>query len=411
MTSYNESIRQILIDVQTFMNETLKNEKLSDKAKKQKNKIADTIHNLQEEYSALKPDIKEDSKLKVPAELDESVFTTSSVNSEEEVAYSENIKEVSAVALDKPLITGYLEKKRKGLIGKFSYQRRYCVIHTAVLYYFEKPTDKKQKGAFHLNGYEFRPAPHLVRDASKKDLSFELVAPGKRTYEFLAENKGEFDSWKESVELCHSEPVSEELYEFIDDVHQKMSSLPKKEHFEGDGEEYEAPVMESDEVYEAIDDDTNKKPPKGPEARKVSTISLPKSPPPPIPSTPIPDVPPVPPPSRRDLPAVPNTPLPAVPNTPLPAVPKTPLPPLPGAKRMAKLDIPDMDPNEDYENMYYGKWNCSADSDNELVFEKGDIIHVLSKDFEKENWWVGELKGSIGLVPKEYLAKAYELAP
>ncbi|ESP02990.1 hypothetical protein LOTGIDRAFT_212502 [Lottia gigantea] len=297
-------------------------------------------------------------------------------NSEEEVPYTENIRVTPAASLNQPLKSGWLEKRRKGLIGKISYQKRYCVIHSAALYYYEKPTDKKQNGAFPLNGYEFREAPQLVSGA-KKELSFELVGPGKRTYEFLAENKEEFNSWREAVESCHNEPISEELYEAIEDIIRPAPprGQPPATPIVDDGEEYEIPQVEQQETYEVVGED---QPPILPAPRKVSTQSVPKMAPPSIPNVPLPEP---------------------------PVQPQTP------KKRVPKLIGMTNDPAEDFENMYFGKWDCSTDTDNELKFNKGDIIHIISKDFDSENWWVGEYKGSIGLVPKSYLAKAYELMP
>lgn len=78
-----------------------------------------------------------------------------------------------------------------------------------------------------------------------------------------------------------------------------------------------------------------------------------------------------------------------------------------------KRDVPDsknwkIGVTNDYKNMYYGKWDCKADADNELAFKQGDIIHVLSKEYDAKSWWIAELKGNIGLVPKKYLVEAYE---
>lgn len=68
-----------------------------------------------------------------------------------------------------------------------------------------------------------------------------------------------------------------------------------------------------------------------------------------------------------------------------------------------------MDREEDFENIFLGKWDCEADSNKELTFKQGDMIHILSRDFDAESWWVGELGGRIGLVPKEYLCPGFEL--
>lgn len=45
------------------------------------------------------------------------------------------------------------------------YQRRYCVIHDGVFYYYDNDASKKQNGAFHLKGESF------------KDLTFSPSVP------------------------------------------------------------------------------------------------------------------------------------------------------------------------------------------------------------------------------------------
>ena len=65
--------------------------------------------------------------------------------------------------------------------------------------------------------------------------------------------------------------------------------------------------------------------------------------------------------------------------------------------------------DNDYENMFYGRWDCRADDDNELSFKRGDIVLVVSKEFDNFGWWVGKLNGCVGLVPRDFLTPAYQL--
>ena len=124
--------------------------------------------------------------------------------------------------------------------------------------------------------------------------------------------------------------------------------------------------------------------------------------PPPTPSRSLPEIPG----SRKPLPAVPPTPPPStakrLPSIPTPDVPKE-------TKPEVKTE-PRIPPEQDYENMYLGKWDCSADRNNELNFKRGDILYVISREFDSKSWWVAELNGKFGLVPKTYLIPAYELA-
>lgn len=43
-----------------------------------------------------------------------------------------------------------------------------------------------------------------------------------------------------------------------------------------------------------------------------------------------------------------------------------------------------------------------AQNEDELSFEKGDVIVVLSKD--EDSWWRGELNGLSGVFPSNYVS-------
>jgi len=63
-----------------------------------------------------------------------------------------------------------------------------------------------------------------------------------------------------------------------------------------------------------------------------------------------------------------------------------------------------------YESMYYGMWDCAADTETELSFKHGDMMQVVGHEYESYNWLTCLLNGKIGLVPKDYLAPAYTRA-
>ncbi|XP_031824514.1 src kinase-associated phosphoprotein 1 [Sarcophilus harrisii] len=64
---------------------------------------------------------------------------------------------------------------------------------------------------------------------------------------------------------------------------------------------------------------------------------------------------------------------------------------------------------ENYANYYQGLWDCNSEHPDELPFQRGDIIRILSKEYNMYGWWVGELNNFIGIVPKDYLTAAFEL--
>ncbi|KAM8966799.1 src kinase-associated phosphoprotein 1-like [Pelodytes ibericus] len=70
--------------------------------------------------------------------------------------------------------------------------------------------------------------------------------------------------------------------------------------------------------------------------------------------------------------------------------------------------VPD-GPTSNYTDYYQGLWNCISDNSDELSFQRGDLIHILSKEYNAYGWWVGELDGAVGIVPKDYLTMSFDL--
>uniref|UniRef100_UPI00358F8EAD src kinase-associated phosphoprotein 2-A-like n=1 Tax=Myxine glutinosa TaxID=7769 RepID=UPI00358F8EAD len=84
--------------------------------------------------------------------------------------------------------------------------------------------------------------------------------------------------------------------------------------------------------------------------------------------------------------------------------PTSPKPEIPAETPTTKSGTQD-----DFNNFYQGLWDCKGEKDDELTFKRGEMIYIVSKDFDSDRWWVGNLNGTIGLVPKDYLMQAYEL--
>lgn len=74
-----------------------------------------------------------------------------------------------------------------GLFGGPKLQKRWCAIKHNIFYYYESAKERKQHGAFYLNGYSVEAAPDAVdkKDSVRRELSFQLVCPAKRTYQVL----------------------------------------------------------------------------------------------------------------------------------------------------------------------------------------------------------------------------------
>lgn len=431
MAKFNDSLTGLIKEVEKFLAETLKNENLSTNASKQRTQLLEKVINIKQEYPQLQstdtppqpgnspkslhksnsiPGISDESK-----ERDESFFTGGSGNADdEEGAYSESIPFIAATDIVNITKSGFLEKKRKkDTVLLKSYQKRYCVLKDNILYYYEKPTDKRQLGAFVLKDYEVRTSPNLSKEPSKKDLNFDLLCPGKRTYQFIASSKEDLLEWKSAIEKAAIntitssmiDPEGESIYEEFDD-------LVVRELSKANADIYDNNLNEVYDDAETVPIKKFEKPPVTSSPKKSAT-----------------SLPPVPPPRKED---------------PLPALPDRNPPTLRGKsdqsgstsspaksttssvvenelmdelyddvgtdaqqflRNSKKIDIQ----TDEYENIYCGQWDCKADDNSELTFKKGDLIRILSKEFDTRSWWIGLLNGQVGLVPKTFLTQAYEI--
>uniref|UniRef100_A0A8C0WBE6 Src kinase-associated phosphoprotein 1 n=2 Tax=Castor canadensis TaxID=51338 RepID=A0A8C0WBE6_CASCN len=255
-----------------------------------------------------------------------------------------------AQELDNIIKQGYLEKKSKdhSFFGS-EWQKRWCVVSRGLFYYYANEKSKQPKGTFLIKGYSVRMAPHLRRD-SKKESCFELTSPDRRSYEFTATSPAEARDWVDQISF-----LLKDLSSF---------AIPYEEEEEEEGKE------EVEETYDDIDGFDS--PNSGSQCRSII---------------------------------------------------------LPGSSGMQEpteeeediyevLPDDDHDPEEDehgtrrigvdYASYYQGLWDCHGDQPDELSFQRGDLIRILSKEYSMYGWWVGELNSLVGIVPKEYLTTAFE---
>ncbi|XP_049622310.1 src kinase-associated phosphoprotein 1 [Suncus etruscus] len=254
-----------------------------------------------------------------------------------------------AQELDNIIKQGYLEKKSKdhSFFGS-EWQKRWCVVSRGLFYYYANEKSKQPKGTFVIKGYSIRMAPHLRRD-SKKESCFELTSQDRRSYEFTATNPAEARDWVDQISFLLKD----------------LSSLTIP------CEEEEEEVIE-EETYDDIDgiDSLDS----GSQGRPVvSAESLGQKEP----------------------------------------------------REEKEEDIYEVLPDEendleedergaqqrgvDYADYYQGLWDCHGDQPDELSFQRGDLIRILSKEYNVYGWWVGELNSLVGIVPKEYLSTAFEV--
>ncbi|XP_042252555.1 src kinase-associated phosphoprotein 1 isoform X2 [Thunnus thynnus] len=365
MGTIPDDIRRLLDDCELFVSDILQDEDLSEKTQETRLVLLNNfrvVHtrnpqefpfrNREEDGS----DDNRSSSLGRSAQSDDA-SVASDYQDDGAVEYFEDISPVAAQDLNNILKQGYLEKKRRdhSFFGS-EWQKRWCVLNNSIFYYFGTEKDKQQKGSFHINDYSVQLVTNLRKD-SKKNACFELYAPGKRAFQFTASSPLEATEWVKQINFVLRDLSS--------------SSIP----VDDDEEEEE----DEEETYDDIEGVTGPPPP-----RPVGAAQAVHK-------------------HGRGL-------------------------------EMGEMDEEDEDiyevlPEEDfpdptddssemnnkpawssdYANYYQGLWDCQADEPDELAFQRGDLIYIISKEYNIHGWWVGELNGTVGIVPKDFLHPAYIL--
>lgn len=254
-------------------------------------------------------------------------------------------------------------------------------------------------------------------------------------FQFVAQSKDDFENWRKVLlGASYTDDYDDDgdIYEPIEPEPEPLKSPRAKapEIFEADDfytdPEESAKTNNEELIQDDVYEDTGntnetERTSKTTEFEQDEEYVDTANPTPPVPDRPLPRPPPLPDSKLPEVPGrgighvrVPNLPPPPIPpdtsasseslprpppSIDLPPIP-TESPPQPKKKKVLPRD-------QDFENLYYGIWDCKADGPDELSFCKGDVILIINRDFDDKRWWVGELEGKYGLVPKNYLANAY----
>ncbi|KAK7122581.1 hypothetical protein R3I94_019633 [Phoxinus phoxinus] len=373
-----DDIRQLLRDCELFVFEILQDENLSNVALESREILLRNFHVIQKRHPQEFPhryesnledssDDNRSSSLGRSAPSDD-MSVASDYQEEGANELFEEIPMVAAQDLSNILKQGYLEKKRRDhSFFSTEWQKRWCVLNNTIFYYFGSEKDKVQKGSFYINGYSAELVPSLRKD-SKKNSCFEMSAPGRRSYQFTASSPREAREWVDQINFVLKD-LSSNFIPFDDDEEEE--------------------VEEEEETYDDIERATTPPPPRpGPASLPATTQSLGQTPQS----------------SREEWKDQAGT---------------------QEDEEEDEEDIYEELPDDeisdnveefsekagssDYANYYQGLWDCEADRPDELAFQRGDIIYILSKEYNIHGWWVGEIDGVIGIVPKEFLHPAYIL--
>ncbi|XP_057681189.1 src kinase-associated phosphoprotein 1 [Corythoichthys intestinalis] len=367
MGTIPNDIRRLLDDCKLFVSEILQDEQLSENAAETRKILLNNfrvVHMRNPQEFPFHSDSREEdgsddnrsSSLGRSAPSDDA-SVASDYQDDGATEYFEDIPVTAAQDLGNILKQGYLEKRRRdsSFFGS-EWQKRWCVLNNSVFFYFGSDKDKQQRGSFYINDYSVQLVTNLRKD-SKRNACFELFAPGRRTFQFTAGSPQEAREW-----VNHISFVLRDL---------SSSTIP----YDEDEEDVES-NDEDETTYDDIDG-------------------------------------------------------PSSPATPWPAAAARGFQSEAGRQKdddeeddsdiyevLPEEDFPDSSADGlvkshraalDYANYYQAVWDCQADASDELSFIRGDLILILSKEYNLDGWWVGELNGTVGIVPKDFLHPAYIL--
>ncbi|XP_028986032.1 src kinase-associated phosphoprotein 2 isoform X2 [Betta splendens] len=240
-------------DLEHFLNDGLKGENLSKKAKEKREAF---IKRIKEVKSGFPHDFKDrggedsDDEEEVDSNNEGGSLHSERTDKDEDAGDgSQQLPPVAAQDLPMVFKAGYLEKRRKdhSFFGT-EWQKRWCALSHHTFYYYGSEKDKQQKGEFSIDGYGIKMNSSLRKD-SKKDCCFEISAPDKRVYQFCASSVKEAEEWVKQIDFVLRDmtgvipeeddeqyddvgfiadtavPIDEDLYEELpeDDSHPKSS--------------------------------------------------------------------------------------------------------------------------------------------------------------------------------------------
>ncbi|KAM4715110.1 src kinase-associated phosphoprotein 1 [Anableps anableps] len=362
MGTIPHEIRRLLDDCELFVTEILEDENLSESAAETRKVL---LNNFQVVHARIPQefpprfdyrdeegsDDNHSSSLGPSAPSDDA--SVSDYQDDGVPEYIGDIPPVGAQELSNILKQGYLEKKRKDhtFFGS-EWQKRWCVLNHTVFYYFGSEKDKQQKGSFYISDYSVQLASNLRKD-SKKNACFEFTAPGRRAFQFTASSPQDAREWVDQINFV------------LRDLSSNVIPV--------DDDEYE------EDEYDDIEGVVSPPPPPSVAQASQASKQIGRQ------QTHEPDE------DEEDI-----------------------YEELPEEELQEQVDETAEKSNQsamssEYANYYQGLWDCQADEVDELDFKRGDLIYIISKEYNIHGWWVGELNGTVGIVPKDFLQPAYIL--
>ncbi|XP_037319606.2 src kinase-associated phosphoprotein 1 [Pungitius pungitius] len=361
-------IRRLLDDCELFVSEILQDEELGESAQETRKVLLNNFRVVHvrnpQEFPFPPSDFRDDdgsddnrsSSLGRSAPSDDA-SVASDYQDDGAPEYFGDIPPVAAQDLCNILKQGHLEKKRRdhSLFGS-DWQKRWCALNNSIFYYFGSDKDKQQKGSFYIIDYAVQRVSNLRKD-SRKNCCFEFSSPGRRSFQFTASSPQEAREWVDQINFVLQD-LRSTFIPCDDDEEQDEEEEETYDDIEGlnaisSSSSAAAQAFQSGKLRAGLETGEV-----GEEEDDIYEV---------LPEEDFPD--PTDESSEKNRPAW----------------------------------------SSDYANFYQGLWDCQADEPDELPFQRGDLIYIVSKEYNIHGWWVGELNGSVGIVPKDFMHPAYIL--
>ncbi|XP_014459136.1 src kinase-associated phosphoprotein 1 isoform X1 [Alligator mississippiensis] len=357
-----EEIQGLLEDAEVYLVDGLQNENLSARAREEREMILFNFQHIKARYhleflprggdavdAGYAQDSSDDNQswTCAPSMVSDASFPSDYQDDGSEDNIQKPTQEVESI-----LKQGYLEKRSRdhSFFGS-EWQKRWCVLNRKIFYYYANEKSKQPKGTFSVEHYSARMAPHLRKD-SRKESCFELTCPGKRSYEFTASSSAEARDWVDQIQFLLKDMSSFTIpYDEEDEEEETYDDI---DSFDTPNTAVHNASLNMEEAETAAAS--------GEEEDDIYEV--------------LPD---------EDLDM-----------------------PFPEDRRDAGSSIKTGGSMKDYANYYQSMWDCISDYPDELSFQRGDIIYIVSKEYNMYGWWIGRLNNVVGIVPKEYLMPAYD---
>ncbi|KAG8010127.1 Src kinase-associated phosphoprotein 2, partial [Nibea albiflora] len=225
MRQVPEELTTLISDLENFLNDGLKGENLSKKAKEKKEAFIKRIKEVKlgvlSSHSSRLQRVGNHCFTQSMCHYYIALFTqVGGDDSEEEEEADSNNDGGSLLSerTDKDEDAG----EDHSFFGT-EWQKRWCALSHQTFYYYGSEKDKQQKGEFNIDGYNVKMNNTLRKD-SKKDCCFEISAPDKRVYQFCASSAKEAEEWVKQIDFVLKDMTGiipeedDEEQEMYDDV-------------------------------------------------------------------------------------------------------------------------------------------------------------------------------------------------